>query len=438
MTHGRQFGPVARVETLDAALKRRRSRLRRLPMQLLSLVACAIASSAQRNGKHLLAAGVPDFGSHQRKMSSPRPARVRETELLDALKQNRTTARRREKRCKWWHAPVVVAGTGGSGTRGVVEALQEQDVFILGTDKKSCDRNSAFDTTCLNSCGHSNRQSIETYLDASARVAYEWLSFQDVPARCGKDDATKISASKALKGIPKKYRQRWKWGWKHPHLMYSVAELRSVFPCLHFIHTLRDPRDMAAVPREHLANRANEWTRIATALRSTERHTQTKEFDHHSAAAFLCANDTVCARIVRALPRKVPRAGRGQSTPEFESRVNTEPALELAVQCAMLMLWAFANELLVNWASSARGLPERGAYMPWVSEAAINNTNLRQDVLGVLRQDVLRLGDALRARKQRRRLAYGKWIQLINSSALTQLDHCGEWERVMGTAYYAV
>ena len=96
----------------------------------------------------------------------------------------------------------------------------------------------------------------------------------------------------------------------------------------------------------------------------------------------------------------------------------------------MLMLWALANELLVNWARSARGLPERGAYMPWVSEAAINNTNLRQDVL--------RLGDALRARKQRRRLAYGKWIQLINSSALTQLDHCGEWERVMGTAYYAV
>ena len=149
--------------------------------------------------------------------SSPRPVRVRETELLEALKQNRTTARRREKRCKWWHAPVVVAGTGGSGTRGVVEALQEQDVFILGRDKKACDRNSAFDTTCLNSCGHSDRQSIETYLDPSARVAYEWLSFQDVPARCGENNATKISlASKALKGIPKKYRQRWKWGWKHP------------------------------------------------------------------------------------------------------------------------------------------------------------------------------------------------------------------------------
>ena len=28
-----------------------------------------------------------------------------------------------EGRCEWWHSPVVIGGTGGSGTRGVVELL---------------------------------------------------------------------------------------------------------------------------------------------------------------------------------------------------------------------------------------------------------------------------------------------------------------------------
>ena len=192
-----------------------------------------------------------------------------------------------------------------------------------------------------------------------------------------------------------------------------------------------------AVPREHLANRAREWTRIATVLRPSAPQAPTEEFNHRSAAAFLCANDTVCARIVRALPRNVPRAGRAHSTPEFEARMSTEPELSLAVQCATLMLWSFANELLANWARSKRGLPERGAYLPWLSEAAID-INLADINLGVLRQDVLRLGEALPVRERRRRLNYGKWMQMIQPRAWTRLGRCGEWKRVMGEFYYAV
>ena len=103
---------------------------------------------------------------------------------------------------------------------------------------------------------------------------------------------------------------------------------------------------------------------------------------------------------------------------------STEPELSLAVQCATLMLWSFANELLANWARSKRGLPERGAYLPWLSEAAID-INLADINLGVLRQDVLRLGDALPVRERRRRRALEGRLVTSNDGA-SRHAICGE------------
>ena len=56
----------------------------------------------------------------------------------------------REAQCEWWHSPILVTGTGGSGTRGGVDILHHANVFMLGEDPNTCKANGANDTTCLN------------------------------------------------------------------------------------------------------------------------------------------------------------------------------------------------------------------------------------------------------------------------------------------------
>ena len=65
----------------------------------------------------------------------------------------------REAQCEWWHSPILVTGTGGSGTRGGVDILHHANVFMLGEDPNTCKANGANDTSCLNRCGATNNSS---------------------------------------------------------------------------------------------------------------------------------------------------------------------------------------------------------------------------------------------------------------------------------------
>ena len=94
------------------------------------------------------------------------------------------------------------------------------------------------------------------------------LNLDELHLHCGSTKEAHEVARKALDGIPKKGRRKWGWGWKHPATMYHVAELQSVFPCLHLMHVIRDPRDMASVPTEHLGNRAYVVVKIANLIKN--------------------------------------------------------------------------------------------------------------------------------------------------------------------------
>jgi hypothetical protein len=341
----------------------------------------------------------------------------------------------REQKCEWWHAPVLVSGTGGSGTRGVVDVLSQQGIFVLGMDKKSCKPNHAFDTTCLSGCAPSN--SLETFLAPNTTRGPQWRTLGQITHACD----SKGIAQKALAGVPLAHRRKWGWGWKHPAMMYHLADLRIVFPCLHFVHTLRDPRDMSAVPHDHLANRANEWRRAAQALLGKA----TTKFDHRSAAIFLCKGDDICTRVVDALPSTVPSGGRGTTTSAFRKRLANEPALKRAAQCADLLLWSVVNPLLAGWARGPHGLRERGAYLPWRSEVQLAvGSHEASAGMEALQAGTLRLAaptslpvkapDPVR----RRRLDYGKWRALISPGAWEELDHCGNWQSAMQEFGYDV
>ena len=77
----------------------------------------------------------------------------------------------------------------------------------------------------------------------------KFLTLGKLAGTCGGTRNRKENAERAVRGVPPQSRKRWGWGFKNPQLLYKVPALRSVFPCLHLVHVLRDPRDLAAAHR---------------------------------------------------------------------------------------------------------------------------------------------------------------------------------------------
>ena len=324
-----------------------------------------------------------------------------------------------EGRCEWWHSPVVIGGTGGSGTRGVVELLGGHGVHVLGSDPKICPpNNDAGDTSCMTSCYDDRIDDLEAF--ASVRIpTAEWHNLTELIDHCKARQAQNV-----LLRLPARNRRRWGWSWKHPsNVMYSLFSIRKVFPCMHYMHVLRMPMDMAAVPFEHVGNRAAEMRRVASAL-GYSGPTQA------GAAAYLCNGDRTCLRVVGPLELDAPHAGRGATSPAWMHNVSSSDARTRALRCWHLLLWSHVNPLVVRWAQSA--LRERGALQLWVSESTINaNSSGARSMQASLRRDVLRLeGDEP---SSRRALEYGKWIPLAlkNFQQCGDLMHCGPWMPVL-------
>lgn len=178
-----------------------------------------------------------------------------------------------------WHlAPVIVGGSGGSGTRGVVMLLEELGVRMacIGSassslaDPRVCDLpcNDAADCALINSfkgpdlswmrdnftrvLGHSTCHDFD--MDALTRSANS-----SRPDLCGGSKAAAIQ--RLQKAVRPEYRRPLRWGLKNPHSTYYVNVLRTYFPCMVYVNTVRDLRDMVRTGK-HFSSRVNEAMRF--------------------------------------------------------------------------------------------------------------------------------------------------------------------------------
>jgi len=261
--------------------------------------------------------------------------------------------------CAWWQSPVVVGGEEGSGTRGAAETLRG-----LGVHLSRCDINSAGDSGCI-------QASLEWQVAARA-----YVDLREGELRCNLTLDMAISrtmepgrARRAIGGVPTAARRPWAWGWKMPHMMWTLPALRVIFPCLRYVHALRDPRDLATDPMSHLGMRANHLKALAVAY-GCEPHTCAEDT---AAASFMCNQSLAavrpyprkeparperasrCRGLVRPLPRSIPRRTLpggwegGHPPEEFMRRVRSSAPVRLGLQCLVLMEWV-GNVHVVEWA----------------------------------------------------------------------------------------
>ena len=333
-----------------------------------------------------------------------------------------------KKHCKWWQSPVVIGGTGGSGTRGVVERLKRLGLYVLGSDPKLCRANVAGDTSCMDSCVHgSSRDDLAIIASMKSRRS-EWRNLSSLVVYCG----TSTGAQHVLHDLPLQHRRPWRWSWKHPSaVMYSLPSLRAVFPCMHYIHVLRLPMDMAAAAFEHVGNRAAEMQRVAAALGYMGA-------SQRGAAAYLCNGDKVCLRIIGPLNRDAPNIGASATSPEWEQYVGRSLSRMTALRCWHLLLWSHVNALVVQWAQHVLG--DRGSLLLWPSEHLLNSSSqVATRMLTSLHHDVLRQPQRGSA-SAGRRLEYGKWMPHSSEQVhmWRNLTHCGPWVQLLPAFGYQV
>jgi Sulfotransferase family len=124
--------------------------------------------------------------------------------------------------------PLVIGGTGGSGTRVVARIVR------LGGRYMGDERNGCEDAMPL------------------ARFEWEWgLRWLELGSSPRMTEAFERAIAEHLAelddGAP--------WGWKHPHSYLFLPFLRERFPRMRFIHVVRDGRDIALSTNQQQARR---------------------------------------------------------------------------------------------------------------------------------------------------------------------------------------
>lgn len=128
-------------------------------------------------------------------------------------------------------APIIIGGTGGSGTRVVYQALHTLGVF-LGTKV-----NDAGDAL------HWHDFLTNTGIEALTHRRRLDYAFTQLPPRLQqrKPERIKELLPAYLTDCPPGSQ----WGIKHPRSIYCLPILHHVWPQMTFIHVIRDGRDMA-------------------------------------------------------------------------------------------------------------------------------------------------------------------------------------------------
>ena len=152
---------------------------------------------------------------------------------------------------QWWEAPVIVGGSGGSGTRGVVMLLESLGVrmacinstLLSLTEPRLCmlPCNPASDCALINSFRGPGTSWMR---DNFSHAAACHVDPTDVEASSNASNSEMCGGSKSAalrrlrEAVRPEYRHPLRWGLKNPHSTYYVNVLRIFFPCLVYVNTV--------------------------------------------------------------------------------------------------------------------------------------------------------------------------------------------------------
>lgn len=177
----------------------------------------------------------------------------------------------------WYTAPVIVGGSGGSGTRGVALLLESLGVRMacIGepslADPAICDLpcNAAADCGLINSFrGGDGLGWLRANFSLAQRSRCDDVDLSAVAESTNKSNADLCGGSKAAAlrllqhAVRPPFRRPLRWGLKNPHSMYYVNVLReTLFPCLVYVNTVRD-LDVMVATLKHFESRVQEALRF--------------------------------------------------------------------------------------------------------------------------------------------------------------------------------
>jgi Sulfotransferase family len=131
--------------------------------------------------------------------------------------------------------PVVIFGTGGSGTR-VLQVLTDHSGYYLGTNL-----NRAGDALDI---GHFMRRWLDRYLDKADWIGAELRGSGEheygYPLAMAEDFALTLEDHRNALDDPEAM-----WGWKAPRTILILPFVHELFAGMRAIHLVRDGRDMA-------------------------------------------------------------------------------------------------------------------------------------------------------------------------------------------------
>lgn len=129
-------------------------------------------------------------------------------------------------------SPIVIGGTGGSGTRVIQTIVEKAGVFMgefLNSSKDAMDFEPFLD------------EIINPILQATHSLNY---NVADLPLSLREKAMSQLAkiANDFVAAAPSEASS---WGWKNPRTIYILPLIHAIFPNMRFIHVLRDGRDMA-------------------------------------------------------------------------------------------------------------------------------------------------------------------------------------------------
>jgi len=183
----------------------------------------------------------------------------------------------------WDIAPVIVGGSGGSGTRGTAMLLDRLGVQMACTsspalvDRSLCSMRSSCNDADDCSLGNSfiarlswvrdnftvfgrlpsNEEACDGVVDRELLSESLNTSRDDL---CGGSRAAALSLLRTA--VYPDYRRPLRWGFKNPHTTYFVnVWMRNLFPCAVFVNTVRDVDELTR-ERKHFDHRVREAARF--------------------------------------------------------------------------------------------------------------------------------------------------------------------------------
>lgn len=132
------------------------------------------------------------------------------------------------------NGPLIIGGTGGSGTRAIAKILMLSERVYLGRNHNralDCLDFKPFYDRCIPQC-------LSNFYSDSLEFPYDFSSLGSV------QDSFKECFSKFMDQTTQSDFNS-VWGWKGPRSMYLLPFFHYSLPKLKFLHVVRDGRDMA-------------------------------------------------------------------------------------------------------------------------------------------------------------------------------------------------